>query len=132
MRHIGEYLKGIRVKHVRLRTLRAKFESMRMKEVKGIAEYVSHVETVVNPFGKNGETLPTCQVVEKILRFLIDDFENIMCGIEESKDLLTLSVEEFVGSLVAHEQWRRKKKEWSLHQALQAKATIKEKKAPYT
>jgi len=44
-----------------------------------------------------------------------------------------LSVEDFVGSLEAHEQQRmNKKKEESVDQALQAKATIKEKKTFYT
>jgi len=42
-----------------------------------------------------------------------------------------LSIEELVGSLELHEQQRRKTKEESLEQALQAKTTIKEKKASY-
>ena len=41
-------------------------------------------------------------------------------------------LEKLVGSLKTHEQRRRKKKEESLDQALQAKATIKEKKTSYT
>jgi len=121
-----------RVKQVRLQTFRGELERMRMKEDEGVAEYVSRVETVANHLGRNGETLPAYRVVEKILRSLTDDFENIVCAIEESKDLTTLSVEELVGSLEAHEQRRRKKKEESLDQALQAKATIREKKIPYT
>ncbi|WVY99734.1 hypothetical protein V8G54_025804 [Vigna mungo] len=60
----------------------------------------SRVEKVANQHGKNGEPMPANWVVEKILRSLTDDFENI--------DLSTLSVEEIVGSLKAHEQQRRK------------------------
>jgi len=120
-----------RVKQVRLQTLIGELERMRMKEAEGVAEYVSRVETVVNQLGRNGETLPAYRVVEKILRSLTDDFDNIVCAIEEFKDLTTLSVEELAGSLEAHEQRRRKKKE-SLDQALQAKATIREMKVPYT
>ena len=86
----------------------------------------------MNQLGRNGETLPACRVVEKILRSLTDDFENIVCAIEESKDLIVLSVEELARSLEAHEQRRRKKKEESLDQALQAKVTIREKKVTYT
>jgi len=70
-----------------------------MKEAKEVVEYVSRVETVVNRLKRNGEALPTCQVVEKILRSLIN---NIICAIEESKDLLMLSMEQLVGSLEAH------------------------------
>jgi len=121
-----------RVKQVWLQTLRGKLEWMRMKEDKWVIEYVSRVETVVNQLGRNGETLLAYRVMEKILRSLTDDFENIFCAIEESKDLTMLSVEELVGFLEAHEQRRRKKKEESLDQALQAKATIREKKVPYT
>ena len=119
-----------RVKQVRLQTLRGELERMRMKEDEGVAEYVSRVEIVANQLGRNGKTLPAFRVVEKILRSLTDDFENIVCW--ESKDLTALSMEELVGSLEAHEQRRRKKKEESLDQALQAKVTIREKKVPYT
>jgi len=121
-----------RAKQVRLHTLRGKLERMRMKEAEGVAEYVLRVETIVNQLGRNGEMLLACRVVEKILRSLTNEFENIVCTIEESKDLTSLSVEELVGSLKAHEQRRRKKKVESLDQALQAKATIREKKVPYT
>jgi len=97
-----------------------------------VAEYVFWVEIMVKQLRRNGETLPTCRVVEKILRSLTNDFENIVCAIKESKDLLVLSVEEFSGSLEVHEQWIRKKNEESLNQALQTKATIKETKVLYT
>jgi len=55
--------------------------------------------------------MPANRVVEKILRSLTNDFESIVCAIEESKDLSVLYVEELVGSLEAHEQRRRKKHE---------------------
>jgi len=90
-----------RVKQVRLQTLRGELERMRMKEDERVAEYVARVETVANQLGKNGETLPACRVVEKILRSLTDDFENIVCAIEESKDLTALSMEELARSLEA-------------------------------
>jgi len=89
---------------VRLQTLRGKLESMKMKDTKGIAEYITRVETVANQLARNGETLPTSRVVEKILRSLTNDFENVVCVIEESKDLSKLTVEEVVESLEAHEQ----------------------------
>jgi len=37
--------------------------------------------------------------MEKILRSLADDFENMVCTIEKSKDLSTLMVEDLVGPL---------------------------------
>ena len=99
------------MKQVQLQTLRGELESMRMKEIEGVAEYITRVETVANQLAKNGETLPASRVVEKILRSLTNDFENVVCAIEESKDLSKLTVEELARSFEAHEQ--RKKKKWS-------------------
>lgn len=74
-----------------------------MKEAEGVGEYVSRVETMVNHLGRNGETLTTSEVVEKISRFLTDNFENIICAIKESKDLSNLFVAELVGSFETRE-----------------------------
>jgi len=86
---------------------------------------------VANQLARNGETLPASRVVEKILRSLTNDFENVVCTIEESKDLSNLTVEELAGSLEVHEQ--RKKKKWEpLDQLLQTKMSIKDEKAHNT
>ena len=71
------------------------------------------------------------RVVEKILRSLTDNFENVVCAIEESKDLATFMVDELIGSLKAHQK-RKKKKEETLNQALQTKASIKDEKVLYS
>ena len=67
--------------------------------------------------------------MEKILRSLTNNFENVVCVIEESKDLETFTVDELAGSLEAHEC---KEKEETLDQALQTKASIKDEKVPYS
>jgi hypothetical protein len=59
----------------------------------------------------------------------MDNFENVVCVIRESKNLEELTIEDLAGSLEAHEQRKKKKKQESLDEALQAKATIKEEKA---
>ena len=96
-----------------------------MKESKGVSDYVTHVKTVVNQLKRNRETLTDARVVEKILRSLTENFENVVCAIEESKDLEEMTVDELAGSLEAHEQRKEKKKQVSLEEALQAKAIIK-------
>ena len=121
-----------RVKQVRLQTLRGELESMKMNETKGVAEYITRVETVVNQLSRNGETLPASRVVEKILWSLMDDFENMVCTMEASKDLSMLTIEELVGSLEAHEQRKKKKKVEPLDQLLQTKMSIKYEKAQNT
>ena len=65
------------------------------------------------------------------MRSLTDNFENVICAIEESKDLTKFTVDELAGSLEAHEQ-RKKKKEEPLDQALQTKTTIKDGKVLYS
>jgi len=92
------------VKQVRLQTLRGKLESKGMKETEGVAKYITRVETVANQLARNKETLPVSRVVEKILRSLKNDFENVVCTIEESNDLSKLTVERLARSLEAHEQ----------------------------
>jgi len=113
-----------RVKQVRLQTLCGELESMKMKESESVSEYITRVQTVVNQLNRNGEMLSDTRVVEKILRSLTDNFENVVCAIEESKDLATFTVDELAGSLEAHEQRKKKKKEETLEQALQTKASI--------
>ena len=75
--------------------------------------------------------LPETWVVEKILKSLTDNFENVICVIEESKDLTKFTVNEIASSLEAHEQ-HKKKKEKPLDQALQTKASIKDGKILYS
>lgn len=54
---------------------------------------------MTNQLSRNGELLHASQVWEKILRLMTKDFKNILCAIEESKDLSLISIEELVGSL---------------------------------
>jgi len=61
--------------------------------------------------------------MEKILRTLTDNFESI--------DLTTLTIDELAGSLEAHQQLKKKKKEKTLEQALQTKASIKDENVLY-
>ncbi|XP_022968851.1 uncharacterized protein LOC111467986 [Cucurbita maxima] len=89
-----------RVKQVRLQTLRGKLESLKMKE---------------------SENIYDCGKPTKSKR------RNVTRDTEESKDLAKFTVDELADSLEAHEQ-RKKKKEETLDQALQTKASIKDEK----
>ena len=86
---------------------------------------------MVNQLNRNGEMLPKTRIVEKILRSLTENLKNVVCAIEESKDLATFTVDELIGSLEAREQ-RKKKKEETLNQTLQTKASIKDEKVLYS
>ena len=126
-----EFKGADRVKQVRLQTLRGELEGMKMKESEGVSDYITRVRVVVNQLKRNGEAISDARVVEKILRSLTDDFENVVCAIEESKDLSVLTIDELAGSLEAHEQRKKKKKQETLEEALQTKAVIEEDKLLY-
>jgi len=118
-------------KQVRLQTLcdeLESLESMKMMESENVFDYITRVQTMVNQLNQNGETLTDTQVVENILRTLTENFENIVCVVEESKDLATLTINELVVSHKAHEQRKKKKEEETLEQALQTKTLIKDEK----
>jgi gag-polypeptide of LTR copia-type len=83
---------------------------LRMNNIEGVLDYITRVQTVMNQLKRNGESISEQRVVEKFLRSLNDTFENMICAIEESKDLTKLAVDVLDGSLLAHEQRKNLKK----------------------
>ncbi|KAL6522105.1 hypothetical protein OROMI_031982 [Orobanche minor] len=117
-----------KVKKVRLQVLRGEFENLKMKSSENISEYVTRVKTVTNEMKRNGESLDEVRVMEKLLRSLTRKFEYVVTSIEESKDLSTISLDELVGSLQAHEQRINQYDDTSnLEKALQSKVSINDK-----
>jgi gag-polypeptide of LTR copia-type len=98
-----------------------------MKDSEGVSDYITRGKIVVNQLKRNGENLIETKIVEKILISLTDAFKNIVCTIEELKNLKELSVDELVDSLMAHKQRKKLKKKEPLRDALQAKVVVKEK-----
>ena len=63
--------------------------------------------------------------MKKLLRSLTRKFDYVVTSIEESKDLSTISIDELVGSLQAHEQRMNLYDDPShLEKALQSKVSI--------
>jgi hypothetical protein len=58
-----------------------------------------------------GEQISDQMIIEKVLRTLNPQFDHIVVAIEESKDLSTMSVNELQGSLEAHEQRLKERKD---------------------
>jgi gag-polypeptide of LTR copia-type len=80
-----------RVKQVRVQTLRGEFQTLKMKESEDVLDYITRVELMVNQLKRNGEYMNESRVVKKILRSLVDEFENMVCAIEESKNLAKMT-----------------------------------------
>jgi gag-polypeptide of LTR copia-type len=97
------YKRADRVNQIRLQTLQYEFEMLMMNSTEGVSDYIIKVHTLTNQLKRNGESLLEQRVVEKILRSLIDTFDDVVCAIEESKDLAELSVDKLTSSLLAYE-----------------------------
>ncbi|XP_070035223.1 uncharacterized protein [Nicotiana tomentosiformis] len=115
-----------KVRKVKLQTLRADFEVLKMKESKCISDYYSKVKVVVNQLRRYIEDIENVRVVEKIIRTLTPKFDFMVCVIEESKDLDSMMVEQLEGSLQAHEEKIKKRQEVPLGQLLKTHASFKD------
>ncbi|XP_061349454.1 uncharacterized protein LOC133294723 [Gastrolobium bilobum] len=114
-----------KAKKVRLQSLRAEFENLKMQNAEPVTDYSTREQKVAKEMKRNGDTLDDVRVMEKILRSLTRKFDYIVTAIEEAKDLSVISIDELVGSLQAHEQ-RMNLNEGSskLEQALQNKLSL--------
>lgn len=109
--------------------MRREFHNLKMKESESIQDYSSRVVDVVNQIRTLGEKMTNQQIVEKILISLPEKYDPIVSAIEESKDLVTLSMEQLLGSLKSHEQRRlRHSNDQSIESAFQSKLSFKNKK----
>lgn len=92
------------VKKAKVQTLRTKFESMCMKENEQLDEFYLRLNGLVTNIRALGEEMKETYVVKKLLRAMPSKFLQIVSTLEQFGNLETLSVEEVVGSLKAHEE----------------------------
>lgn len=83
-----------RVKRAQLQRLRKTFKTLEMKIGEKVSDYFARVMEVTNDMRNCGEILEDVKIVEKILWSLTENFNFVVCSIEESKDIDRLSVDE--------------------------------------
>ncbi|XP_024976326.1 uncharacterized protein LOC112514226 [Cynara cardunculus var. scolymus] len=98
-----KYQGSARVKRTQLQRLRRTFETLEMKVGESISDYFGRVMNVSNDTRNCGEDLEDVKIVEKLLRTLTENYNFVVCSIEESKDIDQLSVDELQSSLLVHE-----------------------------
>lgn len=99
-----KYQGSTKVKRAQLQALRKEFEILEMKEGETIDDYFARTLSIANKMTAHGEKMDQTLVVEKILRSLTSKFNYVVCSIEESNDVTTLSIDELQSSLLVQEQ----------------------------
>ncbi|GAA0161930.1 hypothetical protein LIER_18134 [Lithospermum erythrorhizon] len=91
-----------KVKRSLCNTYRREFKVLEMKKGDSIDEYFSRVLMVANKLKSNGEEVFDTKIVEKIMRILSEQYTYIMVAIEESKDIITMTLDDLKSSLNTH------------------------------
>jgi hypothetical protein len=89
-----------------------------MKDSESVNEYFARTLAIANRMTAHGQTMEQVTVVEKILRSMPAKFNYVVCSIEESNDVTTLSIDELQSSLLVHEQRMKGQSDSSEEQAL--------------
>lgn len=99
-----KYQGSTKVKRAQLQALRREFEILGMKEGEKVDEYFARTLTIANKMKAHGEKMGELVIVEKILRSMTAKFDYVVCSIEESNNLTTMTIDELQSSLLVHEQ----------------------------
>ena len=91
------------VKINKLQQLTTRFESIKMSDDECFNEFYAKLNDIVNSAYNLDEIYDQLKIVRKILRFLTEDFRPKLTTIIESKNVNSIHVDEFIGSLQSYE-----------------------------
>ena len=74
-----------------------------MKEGESVDAYFTRTLIIANKMKIHGENMQQVVIIEKILRSMISKFDYVVCSVEESNNLDTLTIDELQSSLLVHE-----------------------------
>ncbi|XP_074360312.1 uncharacterized protein LOC141704474 [Apium graveolens] len=109
-----------KMKVARVQTLKSEFETVSMKESKQVDDFYMRINGLVTNIRTLGEEINESYVVKKFLRYVPPKFLQITSTMEQFGNLNTMTMEEAVGSLKAHEERLRGKSDNSESQLLLA------------
>jgi hypothetical protein len=92
------------VKRAQLQALRRDFKTLHMKEGETVNNYFGRTLTIANKVKSHGDLMSQTIINENVLRSMTVKFDYVVCSIEESNDLNTLTIDELQSSLLVHEQ----------------------------
>lgn len=72
-----------------------------------MSDHFSRVFTISNQLKRNYEKLEEVTIIEKILRSLDSRFDSITPIIKKAKDLQTMTIEQLLGPLQAHQDKKK-------------------------
>jgi RNase H-fold protein (predicted Holliday junction resolvase) len=75
-----------------------------MKEGENVNAYFARTLIIANKMKIHGENIQQVVIIEKILRSMTSRFDYVVCSVEESNNLDTLTIDELQSSLLVHEQ----------------------------
>ncbi|KAL8155751.1 hypothetical protein AgCh_000962 [Apium graveolens] len=93
-----------RVKQARVQTLKKDFRSLHMKDTEMLDDFYLKINGLVRNKGSLGEEMNESYLVKKLLRAMPSKFLQILSTIEQFGSIKTMSIEEEVSSLKAHEE----------------------------
>ncbi|GAU51208.1 hypothetical protein TSUD_188920 [Trifolium subterraneum] len=99
-----KYQGSTKVRRAQLQALRREFEILAMGDKESVNDYFARTLTIANKMTSFGERIEQVTLVEKVLRSMPAKFNYVVCSIEKSNDITSLSIDELQSNLLVQEQ----------------------------
>ena len=93
-----------RVRDARLQTLKSEFDSLKMTDDESINGYAGKLMGILVRYENLGGSLDDATLVKKMFDTVLDQYINVIIGIEQFYDLKKLAFDEAVGRLKTYEE----------------------------
>ncbi|KAK8913590.1 hypothetical protein KSP39_PZI024172 [Platanthera zijinensis] len=115
----------------KLQNLWQEFDTLSMKESDDTYSYFTRITSLTNKIKSFGDCVEEKKVILKILKTLTHKYAVVVTVTEEAKDVNTLTINDLMGSLQAHEERMKRFEPQNLEQAFQSKVVLHQDKHNY-